>query len=102
MQARKDLPTQLLASTSPLSVSIVIGSFGSTKAYNNHAFDLDLQRDADSSIPPLEKPLRYGKLPEIHHKFKADPTSPPKIITLIFTAAVLAALPILIATVSLE
>ena len=44
--------------------------------------------------------MRYGKLPEIHHKFKADPTSPPKIITLIFTAAVLVALPVLITTVS--
>ena len=53
-------------------------------------------------MPPPEKQLRYGKLPEIQHKFKVDPTSPPKIITLTFTAAVLVALPVLIATVSLE
>ena len=44
--------------------------------------------------------MRYGKLPEIHHTFKTDPKSPPKIITLVFTAAVLVALPVLLTTVS--
>lgn len=46
------------------------------------------------SVP--EKPVRYGKKEEIRHTFRADPKSPPKIITLVFAAAVLAALPILL------
>ena len=52
------------------------------------------------SVP--ENPLRYGKLPEIHHSFKVDPKSPPKIITLIFTAIVLAALPSLFVIVCMS
>ena len=48
-----------------------------------------------------EKPLRYGKLPEIHHIFRADPKSPPKVITLFFTLIVLAALPVLFGAVCL-
>lgn len=43
-----------------------------------------------------EPPVRYGKRDEIHHIFRADPKSPPKIITLVFTLAVLAALPALL------
>jgi len=52
----------------------------------------------DPSVPVagVEKPLRYGKQPEIHHIFRADPKSPPKIITLVFTGAVIAALPLLL------
>jgi oligosaccharyltransferase complex subunit delta (ribophorin II) len=45
--------------------------------------------------------MRYGKLEEIHHIFRADPQSPPKIITIFFTAAVLATVPILLGVVSL-
>ena len=63
------------------------------------AFDLEIEQDPTIAAVQ-EKPLRYGKLPEIHHKFKADPKSPPKIITLVFTAAVLFALPTLFTTVS--
>ena len=40
--------------------------------------------------------MRYGKRDEIHHIFRQDPKSPPKIITLVFVAAALAPLPILI------
>ena len=100
VQTQKDLPTQFLISDEPLSASLVIGSFGSTRAYHSHAFDLTLERDPSSPVSPQEKPLRYGKLPEIHHKFKTDPTSPPIIITLVFTAGVIVALPILLSTVS--
>lgn len=64
------------------------------------AFELAINLDSGSSLPASEKPLRYGKLPEIHHIFKSDPKSPPKIITLVFSAAVIAALPILLGTVS--
>ncbi|CAF9929835.1 hypothetical protein IMSHALPRED_008007 [Imshaugia aleurites] len=93
---QKDLPTQLLSSTEPLQVSLVIASFGSSKPYNAKALDLTIEINSGSPLPASEKPLRYGKLPEIHHIFKSDPTSPPKIITLVFTAAVIAALPVLL------
>ncbi|KAF6227057.1 hypothetical protein HO133_008498 [Letharia lupina] len=93
---QKDLPTQLLSSTGPLDASLIIASFGSSKPYNGKAFDLTIELDSGSPLPASEKPLRYGKLPEIHHIFKSDPKSPPKIITLVFAAAVIAALPILL------
>ena len=83
-----------------LKASLVIASFGSSKPYTNHAFDLQVVIDPNTPLPALERPLRYGKLPEIHHTFKPDPTSPPKIITVIFTAAVLSTLPALFITVS--
>ncbi|KAL8776497.1 MAG: hypothetical protein Q9213_008251 [Squamulea squamosa] len=91
--SHKDLPAQFLSGPKTLSASLVIASFGESKPYRNHAFDLKI--DFDPSSPPLsvDKPLRYGKLPEIHHIFKSDPKSPPKIITIVFAAAVIAALP---------
>ena len=93
-QSQKDLPTQLLASSKPLEASLVIASFGSSTPYKSKAFDLSIA--LDSPIPKQETRLRYGKLPEIHHLFRTDPTSPPKIITLFFTFAVIAALPVLL------
>lgn len=95
VQSQKDIPIQLLASES-LEASLVIASFGSSTPYKSKAFDLSIKLDTTSPQPPQEKPLRYGKLPEIHHIFKSDPTSPPKIITLVFVAAVLVALPALL------
>ncbi len=96
-QSQKDLPSQLLSSAGPLEASLVVASFGSSKPYNSRAFDLSIV--LDSPLPAQDKPLRYGKLPEIHHIFKSDPTSPPKFITIVFTAAVVFALPVLLATV---
>ncbi len=52
-----------------------------------------------SPLPSQDKPVRYGKLEEIHHIFKSDPKSPPLIITLVFTAAVVATFPILLIAV---
>lgn len=86
-----------MSSSGPLEASLVIASFGSSKPYNSKAFDLEIE--LESPLPAQEKPLRYGKLPEIHHIFKSDPTSPPKIITVVFTAAVVFTLPLLLATV---
>ncbi|KAF1990289.1 hypothetical protein K402DRAFT_389918 [Aulographum hederae CBS 113979] len=91
----KDLPTQFLTNTSPVEASIVIGSFGSSKPYNSKAFTLKVSLDASLPPPTSETPVRYGKQPEIHHIFRADPQSPPKIITIVFAAAVLAAVPVL-------
>lgn len=100
MQVQNDLPTQFLTSSGPLSASLVIASFGSSQPYYSHAFDISLQLDATSPTASQDKPLRYGKLPEIHHTFKSEPKSPPKIITLIFTAAVIITFPLLAVTVS--
>lgn len=58
-------------------------------------FDLNVSRDPNIPLAVPEKPLRYAAEKEIHHIFKDDPKSPPKIITLVFAAAVGAALPIL-------
>ena len=43
-----------------------------------------------------EKPQRYAADEEIHHIFREEPRSPPKVISLVFAAAVLAALPVLL------
>lgn len=100
MQVQKDLPTQLLTPSGPLSASLIIASFGSSQPYHSHAFDLSLKFDPSSPTVSHEQPLRYGRLLEIHHTFKSEPTSPPKIITLIFTTAVVIAFPLLAVTVS--
>lgn len=73
---------------------MVIGSFGSSDAYDSPAFKLSIERDPDLPVPSVEA-ARYGKQPEIHHIFKDDPTSPPVVITLAFVAMVGATLPVL-------
>ncbi|KAL8666512.1 MAG: hypothetical protein Q9168_007464 [Polycauliona sp. 1 TL-2023] len=92
----KDLPVQFSSRSQTLSASLVIASFGSSKPYRNHAFDLKIEFDPSSPPRAVDKPIRYGKLPEIHHIFKSDPKSPPKIITIVFAGAVIAALPTLL------
>ncbi|EXJ71100.1 uncharacterized protein A1O5_06093 [Cladophialophora psammophila CBS 110553] len=96
----KDLPVQFLTSstssnTSGLSASIVIASFSTTPGYNSPAFILEIKTDPNTPLPPAEKSLRYGKLPEIHHIFRSDPRSPPVVISLVFLAAVVGTLPLL-------
>lgn len=56
-------------------------------------FDVEVAHDPSAPFPTYEKPLRYGKLPEIHHIFKEDATTPPKAISLIFAAAVVGTIP---------
>src|SRR6266536_4591375 len=102
MQSHKDLPSQFLKSSKPINANIVIGSFGSSKAYHEQAFSLSVGIDASAPSGASESPLRYGKMPEIHHIFRPDPKSPPKIITLFFTAVVLATLPVLLITVRIS
>ncbi|KAI4269005.1 MAG: hypothetical protein L6R38_007635 [Xanthoria sp. 2 TBL-2021] len=94
--SHKDLPVQFSSRSQTLSASLVIASFGSSKPYRSHAFDLKIEFDPSSPPKSVDKPLRYGKLPEIHHTFKSDPKSPPKIITIVFAGAVIAALPSLL------
>lgn len=99
LQTQKDLPVQLLNSATPLEAKIVLGSFGASKAIVATVFEVNVVRDANSASN-YEAPLRYGKRPEIHHIFRADPKNPPKIISLVFAAAVLAAIPVLFISVS--
>ncbi|KKY15237.1 putative oligosaccharyltransferase subunit ribophorin ii [Diplodia seriata] len=92
---QKDLAAQFLTTESPVKASLIIASFGSSTPYNSAVFDLDVARDPNTPLALPEPPVRYGKKDEIHHIFKDDPQNPPKVITLFFTAAVVAALPIL-------
>ncbi|KAF2031313.1 hypothetical protein EK21DRAFT_99860 [Setomelanomma holmii] len=94
--SQKDLPHQFLTSSKPLAASIVIGSFGSSAPYKSKVFDLQVSRDPNVPLTIPEAPLRYAAVPEIHHIFRSDPKSPPKIITLVFAAAVIGALPVLL------
>ncbi|KAE8348705.1 Oligosaccharyltransferase subunit Ribophorin II-domain-containing protein [Aspergillus coremiiformis] len=91
---QKDLPVQFLSLSDPLNAKLLIGSFGSSEAYNGAAFKLAVTRSPDQPVPTVEV-SRYGKLPEIHHIFKDDPQNPPIVITLAFVAMVLATLPVL-------
>ncbi|KAH1495525.1 hypothetical protein LV164_004785 [Aspergillus fumigatus] len=91
---QKDLPVQFLSVAEALDARLVIGSFGSSHAYNEPAFPLIVARNPDEPVPTVEV-SRYGKLPEIHHIFKSDPQSPPVIVTLVFIGMVLAAFPVL-------
>ena len=93
------MPIQLLEASAPLTASLVIASFGTSEGYDQSAFDLKIDLDPSSPLPSQAAPLRYGKLPEIHHIFKSDPKNPPRIISLVFTLAVLLAFPALLITV---
>ena len=60
-------------------------------------FQLDLRRDPNAPMN-TPKAVRYGKLPEIHHIFKSDPKSPNILITIVFSLAIFATLPVLLGT----
>ncbi|PMD24721.1 hypothetical protein NA56DRAFT_496503 [Hyaloscypha hepaticicola] len=95
--SQKDLPVQLLSSTQPLRATLLLASFGTSQAFSNHVFNLEVKPDPNTPLPKYEKSLRYGKLEEIHHIFRADPKSGPKIVSLFFMLAILATVPILFA-----
>jgi len=99
-QTQKELPTQFLNGQSKVSASLVLASFGSSTGYNSEVFTLNVISDKSASANTAEKPLRYGKLPEIHHIFRADQKSPNVLISTVFTLGAIAALPILLGTVS--
>lgn len=96
-QTPKDLPLQLLASAAPLEASLVIASFGDSTPYRAPAFHLTVTPDDATPLNTPPAPARYTAQPEIVHQFKPDPTSPPKIVSLVFTLAVLATVPLLLA-----
>ncbi|KAH6620578.1 Dolichyl-diphosphooligosaccharide--protein glycosyltransferase subunit Swp1, partial [Boeremia exigua] len=94
---QKDLPHQFLTAAAPIPASLVLGAFGSSTPYKQHLFDLNVTRDPATPLAVPAPPLRYAPEPEIHHIFRADPSSPPKLITVVFAAAVASALPLLLA-----
>jgi len=94
--ATKDIPIQLIAQSRELQGSLTIGGFGSSDPYKKHLFDIEVQPDPAKPFQAPESPVRYGQLPEIHHIFREDPKNPPKIITLVFTVAVLGTVPMLL------
>ena len=98
-KTQKDLPVQLLNTSQPLEATLLLASFGTSKPLSTHVFNLDVKVDSNVPLPKYEKPLRYGKLAEIHHIFKPDPTSGPKIISIFFVLAVLTTVPILLGSV---
>ncbi|KAK7403995.1 hypothetical protein QQX98_010222 [Neonectria punicea] len=95
--SQKDLPVQLLLSDVPLKASVVLGSFGSSKASIAPVFDIQIQLDPNTPAPQYNAPVRYGKRAEIRHTFREDAKSPPMIISLVFVLAVLATVPALFA-----
>lgn len=99
-EAQKDLPFQLLTSSKPLRAELLLASFGKTQGLSSHVFNLDVRSDSNAPAAKYDKPLRYGKLPEIHHIFKIDAKSGPVIISIFFVLAVLATIPVLLGSVS--
>ncbi|KAF4553172.1 Oligosaccharyltransferase subunit Ribophorin II-like protein [Elsinoe fawcettii] len=94
--SHKDLPFQFVVADAPLTAKLTIASFGSSKPYNGRIFPLKISRDSATPLSIPSAPLRYGKLSEIHHIFRGDPTSPPFIVSGFFTLVVVATLPILL------
>lgn len=101
-KTQKDLPVQFLSTEQTLQATLLLASFGTSKPYSSHVFDLEVKHDPNVPQPKYEKPLRYGKLEEIHHIFRADPQSGPKIVSVFFVLAVLATVPVLLGAVCLK
>ncbi|KAK6347315.1 hypothetical protein TWF696_007386 [Orbilia brochopaga] len=92
--AQKDIPTALLTAPS-LTLTIAIASFGQSSPLSVEIATIAPVLDAAAKKALPAPPLKYGKLPEIHHIFRGEPRSPPKIISLVFLGGVLACLPAL-------
>lgn len=92
---------QFLRASSKVTANIVIGSFGSSTAYNAQAFNLNITPDSNTPPVATQKAARYGKLEEIHHVFDAGPRSPNVLISTIFGLGSIAALPLLVGAVSI-
>lgn len=88
LQPYKDIPSALLSSSTPLRLSVALGSFSSDKSALIPIGTLSPEKPET----PAPSPVKYVAQPEITHTFRADPRSPPKILTLVFTLAVSAAL----------
>ncbi|KAJ5949096.1 hypothetical protein N7454_000680 [Penicillium verhagenii] len=71
---QKDLPIQFLSIPEPIDARVVIGSSGSSEAYDSSVFALSIERNPDIPVPTVD---------------------PPLVITLAFVGLVGACLPIL-------
>jgi len=89
---QRDLPIQLLHAQGPLTVRVVLGSFGQGEGLVADVFNVAVKVDA-SATQIKEKAMRYGHLEEIHHQFKTEAQSPPKVVSLLFSVLVWAAVP---------
>ncbi|KAF7193398.1 Dolichyl-diphosphooligosaccharide--protein glycosyltransferase subunit 2 [Pseudocercospora fuligena] len=94
--SQKDLPFQFLTTSKPIQASVVLASFGSSTPYAGPAFQIKVQQDPTSAQAVPAPPERYTAKPEIHHIFKDDPRSPPTVVSLFFTLAILATVPVLL------
>lgn len=83
--------------TKPLQVSLLLGSF-EYDPVELQLFDLVLPESLSAPFHPDE--VSYHLQPEIHHTFRPDPTSPPRIISAVFSAVVLAPWVVLLGLVS--
>ncbi|KAJ8605279.1 hypothetical protein MRB53_041473 [Persea americana] len=95
-KSQKDLPFQFLASSKPLQASITLGTFGDSVPLRAHTFDIDVHLDPVNPQAIPSPPERYASKPEIHHIFRADPRSPPKLVSVVFTLAIIVTLPVLL------
>ena len=77
---------------------MVIASFGYSSPLEAHVFDINVARNTNAPLQTPLAPLRYAKLDEIHHIFRADPSTPPYFITAVFTCMVFVTLPVLAGT----
>lgn len=78
----------------------MLASFGSSQGYNKPIVDVEINLDPSLVAPEYQKPLRYGKLPEIHHIFRQGPKNPNVMVSIVFAAAVAATIPALFLGVS--
>ncbi|KAI1001707.1 hypothetical protein K3495_g6494 [Podosphaera aphanis] len=94
---QKELPEQFDKTSKPLRATLLLASFGESLAFSNHVFNLNVKVDAKTQRK-YERPVRYGKLKEIYHTFKPDPESGSLIISIFFVFAVVATVPVLLAS----
>ena len=91
--------THTLDKPNPLTVSLILGSF---KHEPLHARLFDLVLPVSQPAPSHPEEASFHPLPEIKHTFRPDPTSPPKIISMIGAGVVLAPWVVLLGLVSIR
>lgn len=89
--------THTSSSTNPLSVSLILGSFTHSPA-QGRLFDLILPPSQPAPSHPDE--VTFHPQPELFHTFREDPTSPPKVISLLGAGIVFAPWVVLLGLVS--
>lgn len=70
-----------------MDANILLASFGESRGLSSKLFSLVVLR---ASEPARPQPVRYGKLPEIAHTFKAGPKTPHLVVSLLFVTLIIA------------